>query len=114
VDGEAVYLPSLMLQTLVENAVKHGIGPSVEGGRVAVSVVRSGSDALWYVMKVSNSGSPLRKPDSTPSSKSSGTGIVNTTQRLDLLYGARHGFRLETDPSGMTVASFEFSGERHE
>lgn len=98
---EEIFLPSLMLQTLVENAVKHGIAPSVEGGEVVIAVCAE-KDGYW--LKVENSGSALKK------TAGSGAGLANTQARLDLLYSDRHGFRLQSE-NGRTIASFHFSGE---
>ncbi|MBL8166695.1 MAG: histidine kinase, partial [Acidobacteria bacterium] len=42
-ESDQIYLPSLMLQTLVENAVKHGIAPSVTGGKVEIQIVNTQS-----------------------------------------------------------------------
>ena len=102
---EEIFLPSLMLQTLVENAVKHGIAPAVEGGEVLVEIFPEGGG---YAVKVENSGSPLKRE------LNAGTGLANTRARLDLLYGNRHGFELRSENAGRTVASFHFSGSRIE
>ncbi len=100
-DCEQVFLPSLMLQTLVENAVKHGIAPSVKGGEVLIEIR---SEDGGYCLKVENSGSLLK------TELSEGIGLVNTNARLDLLYGNRHGFQL-CSKNGRTIASFHFTGE---
>jgi signal transduction histidine kinase len=98
-----VYVPSLVIQTLVENAVKHGIAGSLEGGEVEVTVTRA-PDRLCRV-EVANTGRPW-PPDATD-----GTGLANTRARLDLLYGDRHRFGTGVDDSGRTVAAFYFTGE---
>ena len=99
---QTVFLPSLMLQTLVENAIKHGIAPSVEGGDVLIEIY---PEAIGYCLKVENSGSSLK------SELSQGTGLANTQARLDLLYGNRHGFQLRHE-NDRTIASFHFTGEK--
>ncbi|MFN0109347.1 MAG: sensor histidine kinase [Blastocatellia bacterium] len=96
-----IFLPSLTLQTLVENAVKHGIAPAIEGGKVLIEICHEGD---VYRLKVENSGSPLKE------ALGSGTGLANTRARLDLLYGNRHGFELRSE-SGCVSASFRFTGE---
>lgn len=105
-NGGEIFLPSLMLQTLVENAIKHGVAPSVEGGQVAIKIGRDGGG---YQLSVANTGTPLQ---SNKSLANNGTGLTNTRARLDLLYGSRHGFELRRDDQGRTVASFHFAGER--
>jgi sensor histidine kinase YesM len=102
-----VYSPGLLLQTLVENAVKHGIAPSRQGGRVDVTIEAKGGGL--YRMTVRNSGQAF---NGRRESAEGGTGLANTVRRLDLLYGTRHEFMLEQDASGDTVATFLFTGER--
>lgn len=103
-NSEEIYIPSLMAQTLVENAVKHGISKSIEGGHVSVEVVRLADKT--YRLNVSNTGQPLVE------SAGAGAGLANTRARLDLLYGERHEFHLTSNAQGATVASFSFSGEK--
>lgn len=102
---DEIFLPSLMLQTLVENAVKHGIAPALEGGSVWVEVAREGDD---YHVRISNTGAPL-----SPQWQA-GTGISNTRARLDRLYGDTHGFAVWTNARGRTEAGFHFSGKNLE
>jgi len=101
-----LYLPSLMLQTLVENAIKHGITPSLSGGALSVTITRA--EAGMYRAQVRNSGHPL----SVTVSLDQGIGLANTRARLALLYGERQQFQLERAPDGQTVARFDFSGAR--
>jgi LytS/YehU family sensor histidine kinase len=107
--ARAAYLPGLLLQTLAENAVKHGIGPAREGGTVAIDVTRR--DDGWFELAVANTGARLGDAG-TAARPGTGTGVANTRRRLDLLYGARHGFALTSDAAGRTVARFAFSGEK--
>lgn len=104
--GEArdAFIPSLMMQTLVENAVKHGIAKSVAGGSVAVEVCKT-SDNL-YQLKVTNTGAPYKE------NAAGGTGLANTRERLALLYGNLHQFDIQTNGGGKTVAGFYFTGEK--
>lgn len=97
-----LYLPSLMLQTLVENAVKHGIAPCVSGGQVLIEIIPKGEDG--FRASITNTGAELMTPI-TP-----GLGLANTQARLTLLYGKGHGFALRTDETGRTVAEFLFTG----
>lgn len=106
VNTEEVFLPTLVVQTLVENAVKHGVAKSVSGGEIIVDLAQTKSGL--YQLSVINSGEPLAK------SSPSGTGLENTRSRLQLLYGKRHDFSISTNESGQTVASFCFTGERIE
>jgi len=101
-DGDQIFLPSLMLQTLVENAVKHGIAPSVEGGDIWIEIA---PDGAGYRLSVANTGAPLAAP------WIAGTGLANTKARLDLLYGNLHRLEVRGDEQGRTVAAFSFTGE---
>jgi hypothetical protein len=109
-NSKEIFLPSLTMQTLVENAVKHGVAPSVEGGHVSVQVnaieIDRQSDKL-YALRVVNTGARYQ-----PKVSNEGTGLANTRARLALLYGEGHDFKVECDHQGHTVASFKFTGEK--
>ncbi|HNX31738.1 MAG TPA: histidine kinase [Holophaga sp.] len=74
--ADGLELPPLLLQPLVENAIKHGISPSPEGGILRVSVQR---DQERLILAVANTGKPL------PEIRTEGTGLGNLRQRLALL-----------------------------
>lgn len=103
-DARELWVPSLVLQTLAENAVKHGVARSVEGGRIEIALGEAAGG--WHLLSVSNTGAPLAERNGA------GVGLENTRERLGLLYGDRHGFRIARDGDGRTVASFAFSGEK--
>jgi hypothetical protein len=75
-------VPPLLLQPLVENCIKHGLEPSVDGGRIDVSAVRDGG---MLVLRVRDTGIGLHD------SSVEGTrfGLVQVRDRLAALYGAR-------------------------
>lgn len=91
----ACTLPPMLLQTLVENAVKYGIAPSREGGEVAI-VARSDREALR--IQVTNPGTLAANGGST------GLGLRNAAERLRLLFGAHATLHLREDPPGRVVA----------
>jgi hypothetical protein len=101
------HVPTLMLQTLVENAIKHGIAPALEGGLVRVSF-REREGGLYECI-VFNTGAPLRDEANGPT-RDGGTGIANTNVRLRQLYGDSCTLSLEAVPMG-TRAMFWFTGE---
>jgi len=72
-------VPVLMVQTLVENGIKHGISQLPEGGLLTISTRLEG-DELHILITNSGQLKSLK-------SKDSGFGLVNTRQRLQLLYG---------------------------
>jgi hypothetical protein len=108
VDRRNVYLPGLVLQTLVENALKHGIEPYREGGRVDVRISPSEAGApLEYQVEIVNTGQPFRP------APGSGKGLENTRRRLTLIDGLAHGFTIEPTATGTRVHFF-FSGKQYD
>jgi two-component system LytT family sensor kinase len=88
-------VPFLILQPLVENAIKHGIGPRLAPGRIAISASAAGGRLL---LRVADSGIGL--PPGTLHRLTHGVGLSNTRARLDRLYGNDHRFTFEHGPSG--------------
>jgi two-component system sensor histidine kinase AlgZ len=86
-------LPRLLLQPLVENAVRHGIQPLREGGEVVLRGARHGHT---LVIEISNPLSP------TPATPGHGHGLANVRQRVAYRYGAR-----ATVEAGPRAARFE-------
>jgi len=97
--AEKALLPSLILQPLIENAIKYAISPSEDGGRLKISArVQRGV----LVMQLSDTGPGLGNGNSTH--KSSGVGHKNTRERLQQLYGDDQAFTLApNEPSGLTI-----------
>jgi signal transduction histidine kinase len=73
-------LPPMVLPTLVENAIKHGLSPLPEGGRIDV---RARAEGGTLVVEVVDTGAGFR------ASGGAGVGLANTRQRLATLYGDR-------------------------
>ena len=90
-------VPNLILQPLVENAVRHGIEPHAKPGRIELRARRA-VDTL--VLEVSDNGKGL------PASRlaAEGVGLSNTRARLQTLYGEAHGFELLDAPGGGLLA----------
>ena len=88
-------VPNLLLQPLVENAIKHGIAKRVAGGAVRVSGASEGGTLR---LRVYNDGPGLSKDWQAH------TGIGNLRTRLDILYGSASGLELkQADPGGIEV-----------
>ena len=91
-------LPPMMLQSLVENAIKHGIEPQAEGGRLQIQAqVRDGH----LDIDVSDTGVG---PEGASNTASTGTGLQNIRERLQLHYGAQARLELLPQAQGGTVA----------
>ena len=103
--ADEIFLPSLMLQTLVENAVKHGIAPSLDGGEIEVGV--EAASGKGYRATITNTGAPY---DDGRKSGQYGTGLRNTRERLTLLYGKESDFQIVKTGLRQTAVSFCFSG----
>jgi signal transduction histidine kinase len=98
---ESAEFPPMMLQTLVENAIKHGIEPKPEGGKVSVSA-RVQQGQLWVEVKDTGVGLP---PGDLLEGPTSGTGIGlrNIRERLAMLYPGKSRLTLGSDDTGTTV-----------
>jgi signal transduction histidine kinase len=89
-------VPNLILQPLVENSIKHGIGPKPSPGRIEIRARRTGSMLEIEVRDngVGLSASRLRDFNS------GGVGLSNTRSRLQHLYGAAHRFEFRQPAGG--------------
>lgn len=85
-------VPHLLLQPLVENAIKHGIAPRKPGGRIEVRARRAG-DRLHLSVTDNGAGNSTL-------TRGSGLGLANTRARLEHLYGAQQQFEFGPRPEG--------------
>jgi signal transduction histidine kinase len=100
-DVSEVPVPYLLLQPLVENAVRHGIAPHAEAGVVRVAAHPTtvhGQKGVELV--VADSGPGFAKDGETLLAESEGVGLSTTERRLDTLYGDAHTFELGTAAEG--------------
>jgi two-component system LytT family sensor kinase len=82
-------IPPLMVQTLVENAIKHGISKLTTGGELEIEI-KPMDDFL--IIKIMNSGVYTGNIEN-----STGIGINNTVQRLELLFGKKASFNIHNE-----------------
>jgi signal transduction histidine kinase len=95
-------VPPMMLLTLIENALKHGLGPLPEGGAISVGAVEVGGR---LVLRVADTGRGL------VAGSGGGTGLANIRARLRAMYGAAAGLSLRlNDPRGV-VAEIELPAQ---
>ena len=91
-------LPPMLLQPVVENAIKHGLEPKVDGGKVALVARR---DAGRLVLTVTDTGMGFRERRTT---NSTGLGLANLRARLAALYGNAATVTIEDNvPAGARV-----------
>lgn len=91
-------IPPLIIQPIVENAVKHGISPLITGGNVVISAFK---DADNLLIRVSDTGIGIDK-EAKNNVFTKGVGLFNTHQRLTKMYGK--GLELlDNDPSGLII-----------
>ncbi|HEY5552685.1 MAG TPA: histidine kinase [Opitutaceae bacterium] len=86
-------VPSLILQPLVENAIRHGIEPHARPGRIEI-IAHRGAAGLELIVRDNGGGMPAG------GFTREGIGIANTRERLRELYGDRHRFVIENRPEG--------------
>jgi ligand-binding sensor domain-containing protein len=90
-------IPSLLLQPLVENAIKHGISKHRGSGRIEISCRR---DRGFLTLRVWNTAGG---DSEGPADHSHGIGLSNIRERLDLIYGSEYQFSREARPDGFEV-----------
>jgi len=88
-------VPNLVLQPLVENAIRHGIGKRAEEGWITIMAERYG-DTL--VIRVTDNGAGLSEDFTDPARQ--GLGLANTRGRLESLYGPDQSLALRNLPAG--------------
>lgn len=92
-----IEIPPMMIQTLVENGIKHGISKIAAGGTIKVKSIIQNSDLL---ISIENDG----HLDDDALKNSRGFGIANTKHRLNLLFGEKASFTLNNNPDNKVVA----------
>jgi signal transduction histidine kinase len=98
-----VRCPPTTVLTLVENAVRHGIDPSEEGGRIDIDIVRRGERC---VVRVTDTGVGVPH-----SSNGLGTGLTALRERLQLIFGDAAQLRLAPDARRGTVAEIDMPAQ---
>jgi len=96
-DANKVEIPPMMIQTLVENGIKHGIAKLHDGGKIDINAfVTTGMLSIT----IKNSGSF----SDTDLSNTQGFGVSNTRQRLSIIYGPGAGFKIYEENNNVFVA----------
>jgi two-component system LytT family sensor kinase len=101
-------VPSMLLQPIIENAIRHGLSPRVEGGEI---VLRSYRRNGRLVLEVRDNGVGISAEALERVAKKGagqhGIGISNVRERLRVLYGSESEFRIESGEAGGTSIQME-------
>jgi two-component system, LytTR family, sensor kinase len=99
-DSLDVVVPSMLLQPLVENSIKHGLAPKIGDGRITIRSSRQNGHAIIDVI---DNGVGV-SPDHTTRVKTGGIGLRNVNERLRVIYGANYQLQLDSVPGEGTCA----------
>ena len=95
---KSAVFPSMMLQTLVENAIKHGLEPKTAGGRVEIRAEVVDGQLAVHVLDTGLGFAPKGE---------GGVGLANVRERLAALYGERAELVISVPPAGGTCATIQ-------
>jgi LytS/YehU family sensor histidine kinase len=101
-DAEDALVPALLLQPLVENAIRHGITPRPEGGKLTIEAERAG---MRTRIRVSDNGAGRSYSSARDARR--GLGLANTLERLRVLYGNDHRLAVRWPEEGGCVVDID-------
>ncbi len=96
----AILIPPMMLQTLVENGIKHGISKYPEGGTIHIKTELQNN---IFMLTVLNTGRLAIRESS------SGFGVANTVNRLELLYSGHASFKLQNNGTNKVLSEIKIN-----
>jgi two-component system LytT family sensor kinase len=100
-----VLVPSILLQPLIENSIKHGLEPRLNGGTVTL---RSKLEGDRVLIEVADDGVGMgNRPVSALRRTGAGIGMKNVQERLEVLYGNQARFEVVSNPGRGTLVSIE-------
>jgi two-component system, LytTR family, sensor kinase len=100
-----VQVPSILLQPLIENSIKHGLEPRLNGGTVTL---RSRLEGDRVFIEVADDGVGMgNRPVSSLRREGAGIGMKNVQERLEVLYGNQARFEVVSNPGRGTIVSIE-------
>lgn len=104
-----VAVPPLLLQPLVENAIRHGLEPQVQGGRITVRAsTRPGRAGMLLVLEVQDTGAGPAAPAPTSGAPGSHFGLAQVRERLATLHGSDFTLDLIAGSAGGTCVTITF------
>ena len=99
-DSLDVVMPSMLLQPLIENSIKHGLSPKIGEGRITIRSMRQNGHAIIDIID-NGVGVPA---DHGTRVKTGGIGLRNVNERLRVIYGANYQLQLDSVPGEGTCA----------
>ncbi|MGA9061138.1 MAG: histidine kinase [Terracidiphilus sp.] len=100
-----ILVPSILLQPLIENSIKHGLEPRIRGGTVTL---RSRLEDDRILIEVADDGVGMSaRPHSASRGAGAGIGMKNVQERLEVLYGRQARFNVVSNPGRGTLVSIE-------
>ncbi len=104
-----VLVPSILLQPLIENSIKHGLEPRIHGGTVTL---RSRLQGNRVMIEVADDGVGIvARPPSELRRTGAGIGMKNVRERLEVLYGMQARFTVVSNPGRGTLVSIEIPAQ---
>ena len=101
---QKIEIPPMMIQTLIENGIKHGIAKRTEGGEIQLtSKLLSNASSSKLKIEIRNSGNFSEEQ----LKNSSGFGVSNTKHRLNLLFGENANFTIQNENGNTVLAEVE-------
>jgi two-component system, LytTR family, sensor kinase len=100
-DSLDVVVPSMLLQPLVENSIKHGLAPKIGEGRITIRSVRQNGHAIIDVI---DNGVGVSASHAGRVKSGGGIGLRNVNERLRVVYGANYQLQLDSLPGEGTCA----------
>ena len=107
-----VLVPSILLQPLIENSIKHGLEPRLNGGTVTL---RSRLEGDRVLIEVADDGVGMgNRPATALKRTGAGIGMKNVQERLEVLYGNQARFAVVSNPGRGTLVSIEIPANLQE
>lgn len=107
-DLQKTRIPALILQPLVENAIKHGISKAKSGGEVQISAkLENEKDSVFLKLSVFDSGAGVSEGD-LALARQKGLGLNNIEQRLRSHYGKKANLKIKSEAGKGTTAEIKF------
>jgi LytS/YehU family sensor histidine kinase len=109
-EAKKIKVPSLILQPLVENAIKYAVAPVEEGGKISIVAVR---DNDYLILELSDTGPGITNWSGKEAPKL-GVGLRNTIDRLHAFYGEEYEFKIENKSDRGTLVQMKIPLEKKE